>query len=73
MKNEKEKEKEKKEETKSNPIDKAKELAVNIQKRIEKSKTTRTRDRRPKIPADTITPPGFNHPRIHKKNGGTIK
>ena len=57
----------------SNPIDKAKALAEDIQKRVAKAKTTRTKDRRPKIPADTITPPGFTHPRIHKKNGGTIK
>lgn len=66
MKNEKEKEQ-------SKLLDRAKALAEDVQKRVEKAKVTRTRDRRPKIPADTITPPNFSHPRIHKKNGGTIK
>ena len=74
MKNEKEKKR-------SNPIDEAvdkakdwaKSKANKARENIEKSKTTRTKDRRPKIPADTITPPGFEHPRIHKKNGGRIK
>ena len=67
MKNEKEKEKEK------HPINKAKAIAEDIQKRIVKSKTIRTADRRPKIPAGVPTPPGFNHPRMIKRNGGTVK
>lgn len=66
MKNEKEK-------AKSNPIDKAKAIAEDIQKRVAKAKVTRTKDRRPKIPAGVPTPPGFNHPRVIKKNGGTVK
>lgn len=70
MNNETEKEKEKEQ---NKLLDRAKTLAKDIQKRIIKSKTTRTKDKRPKIPADTITPPDFIHPRIHKKNGGTIK
>ena len=65
MKNEKEKEK--------YPIDKAKAIAEDIQKRVAKAKTTRTVDRRPKIPAGVPTPPGFNHPRMIKRNGGTVK
>lgn len=70
MKNEKEKAKEK---PKSNPIDKAKAVAEDMQKRVAKAKTTRTVDRRPKIPAGVPTPPGFNHPRMIKRNGGTVK
>lgn len=66
MKNEKEK-------AKSNPIDKAKSIAEDIQKRIAKAKTTRTKDRRPKIPAGVPTPPNFSHPRMIKRNGGTVK
>lgn len=66
MKNEKEK-------AKSNPIDKAKTLAEDMQKRIAKAKTTRTKDRRPKIPAGVPTPPNFNHPRMIKRNGGTVE
>lgn len=72
MNNETEKEKEKEKEQ-NKLLDRAKTLAKDIQKRIVKSKTTRTKDKRPKIPVDTITPPDFIHPRIHKKNGGTIK
>lgn len=62
---------------KNNPIDRAKEFAKEIaqiiKNRIEKAKVTRTKDRRPKIPADVPTPPNFSHPRIIKKNGGTVK
>lgn len=70
MKNEKEKETEK---TKSNPIDTAKSIAEDIQKRIAKAKITKTKDRRPKIPAGVPTPPGFNHPRMIKRNGGSFE
>lgn len=66
MKNEKEKEQ-------SKLLDRAKALAEDVQKRVEKAKVTRTRDRRPKIPAGVPTPPNFSHPRMIKKNGGTVE
>lgn len=66
MKNEKEKEQ-------SKLLDRAKALAEDIQKRIAKAKTTRTKDRRPKIPAGVPTPPNFSHPRMIKRNGGTVE
>lgn len=66
MKNEKEKEQ-------SKLLDRAKALAEDVQKRVEKAKATRTRDRRPKIPAGVPTPPNFSHPRMIKRNGGTVE
>lgn len=66
MKNEKEKEQ-------SKLLDRAKTLAEDIQKRVAKAKTTRTKDRRPKIPAGVPTPPNFSHPRMIKRNGGTVE
>ena len=66
MKNENEKEQ-------SKLLDRAKALAEDIQKRVEKAKTTRTKDRRPKIPAGVPTPPNFSHPRMIKRNGGTVE
>lgn len=66
MKNENEKEQ-------SKLLDRAKALAEDIQKRVAKAKTTRTKDRRPKIPAGVPTPPNFSHPRMIKRNGGTVK
>lgn len=66
MKNENEKEQ-------SKLLDRAKALAEDIQKRIAKAKTTRTKDRRPKIPAGVPTPPDFSHPRMIKRNGGTVE
>ena len=66
MKNENEKEQ-------SKLLDRAKTLAEDIQKRVAKAKTTRTKDRRPKIPAGVPTPPNFSHPRMIKRNGGTVK
>lgn len=66
MKNEKEKEQ-------SKLLDRAKALAEDIQKRVAKAKTTRTKDRRPKIPAGVPTPPDFSHPRMIKRNGGTVE
>lgn len=66
MKNENEKEQ-------SKLLDRAKALAEDVQKRVEKAKTTRTKDRRPKIPAGVPTPPNFSHPRMIKRNGGTVE
>ena len=74
MKNEKEKKR-------SNPIDEAVDKAKDWAKskinktreKIEKSKTTKTEDRRPKIPVNTLAPRNFTHDRLHKKNGGLIK
>ena len=74
MKNEKEKEW-------SNPIidafNKAEDLLKakrnEIRKKIEELKTTKTKDRRSKIPVNTITPRDFTHDRLHKRNGGLIK
>ena len=66
MKNEKEKEQ-------SKLLDRAKTLAKDVQKRVEKAKVTRTKDRRPKIPAGVPTPPNFSHPRMIKRNGGTFE
>lgn len=74
MKNEKEKEL-------SSPIidafNKAEDLLKakrnEIRKKIEELKTTKTKDRRPKIPVNTIAPRDFTHDRLHKRNGGLIK
>lgn len=57
----------------NNPLDWAKSIAHNLQKLVRKAKVTRSMDRRPKIPAGVPTPPNFNHPRIIKKHGGTVK
>lgn len=46
---------------------------VELAKSLYDPKTTKTKDRRPKIPAGVPTPPGFNHPRMIKRNGGTVK